>query len=82
MAASTSHGKHWTTACCVVRGFLVYCRICRMVSCVMECTQLHVLYAGGKGVADTLGSGVVVGVGAQLGSYRIIVTDTEVLFVV
>jgi hypothetical protein len=38
-----------------------------MISCVMDRTQLHVLYAGGEGAVDTLGSGVMVWIGVTLG---------------
>ena len=38
-----------------------------MVSCVTECTRLHVLYAGEVGGVDTLGSGGMVCFGGTLG---------------
>ena len=38
-----------------------------MVSCVMDWTQLRVLYAGSEGAVDTLGSGVVVRINVTLG---------------
>ena len=38
-----------------------------MVSCVIDRTRLRVLYAGGEGVVDTLGSGVMVWIGVALG---------------
>jgi hypothetical protein len=38
-----------------------------MVSCVMDWTRLHVLYVGGDGAVDTLGSGTMVWIGVTLG---------------
>jgi len=41
-----------------------------MASCVMDWTQLRMLYAGAEGGVDTLGCGAMVLIGVTLGGAR------------
>lgn len=68
MAERTSCGNCLVAALCGVSGVRVLWSRCRMVSCVIVCARLRVLYAGEVGGADTLGSGVLVCCGDTLGS--------------
>lgn len=70
MAERASRGNCLVAARRGVSGVLVLWSRCRMVSCVIVCARLRVLYAGEDGGADTLGSGVLVCCGGTLGGCR------------
>ena len=67
MAERASRGNCLGAARRGVSGVLVLWSRCRMVSCVIVCARLRVLYAGEVGGVDTLESGGVVCFGGTLG---------------